>query len=129
MGDNFTPTFHYSTYPSISPTRPELSLKGKTVLVTGGGYGIGAAVAESFAQAGAAKIALSGRTESKLKDTAESLSKKHPSTEFSYFVADVTDAKAVKGIFDSSGAPHVLVSLPSISTEVNICTTPTQKQR
>ena len=110
MGETFTPTFRYSTYPSISPSRPELSQKGKSVLVTGGGYGIGPAIAESFAQAGAARIALSGRTESKLKGTAESLGKKYPLTEFVYFVADVTETKAVKHMFDSFGAPEILVS-------------------
>lgn len=32
-----TAAYHDKPYPSISPTRPELSLKGKTILITGGG--------------------------------------------------------------------------------------------
>jgi hypothetical protein len=34
-----TSKYHDTTYASISPTRPELSVKGKTVVVTGGGTG------------------------------------------------------------------------------------------
>ncbi|KAF2095503.1 NAD(P)-binding protein [Rhizodiscina lignyota] len=118
MAEGFTSQFHYSTYPSVSPTRPELSLKGKSVLVTGGGYGIGPAIVESFAQAGASKIALSGRTESKLKGTAENFGRKYRSTEFHPFVADVTDAKAVKEIFDTFGVPDVLVNNAGYMAEI-----------
>lgn len=32
-----TKTYHTKPYPAISHDRPELSLKGKTVLITGGG--------------------------------------------------------------------------------------------
>ena len=32
-----TKTYRASTYPAISPTRPELKLYGQTVLITGGG--------------------------------------------------------------------------------------------
>jgi hypothetical protein len=34
---------HSSEYPAVNPTRPELSAKGKNVLITGGSSGIGAA--------------------------------------------------------------------------------------
>ena len=39
---SFTKTWHNKPYASISPSRPELSAKGKNVVVTGGGTGIGA---------------------------------------------------------------------------------------
>jgi hypothetical protein len=49
-----TKTSHKTAYPAISPTRPELTAKGKTIVITGGGTGIGAETALYFAKAGAA---------------------------------------------------------------------------
>lgn len=46
-----------------------MSLAGKTVLVTGGGTGIGAGCALAFAKAGC-RVAITGRREDKLKDVA-----------------------------------------------------------
>jgi NAD(P)-dependent dehydrogenase (short-subunit alcohol dehydrogenase family) len=47
-------------------------LEGQIALVTGGGSGIGLAVARAFLQEGA-KVAITGRTEAKLRRAAESL--------------------------------------------------------
>lgn len=46
-----------------------MNLTGKTALVTGGGTGIGRAIAVAFAQAGA-RVAVAGRREEKLAETA-----------------------------------------------------------
>lgn len=54
------------------------SFNGKTVLVTGGGGGIGGAVAKAFAAAGA-KVAVAGRDEAKLQETAEQIAIAHGS--------------------------------------------------
>ncbi|TVY56351.1 Short chain dehydrogenase andI [Lachnellula suecica] len=70
---SFTKTWHSSSYPSISPTRPELSLAGKIVIVTGGGSGIGAAIAHSVARAGASHLAIIGRRPEVLSKTAEAI--------------------------------------------------------
>ena len=64
---------HKDTHPAISPSRPELSQAGKTVLVTGGGSGVGYAIASGFARAGASAIILTGRREHVLKSAAEKL--------------------------------------------------------
>ena len=51
------------------------SIKGKIALVTGGGAGIGAMIAEGLLEAGA-KVYICGRTEKTLRDTAERLKDK-----------------------------------------------------
>ncbi|MGK7370285.1 MAG: SDR family NAD(P)-dependent oxidoreductase, partial [Candidatus Halalkalibacterium sp. M3_1C_030] len=51
----------------------EDTLKGKTILITGGGSGLGLEMAKKFASLGAG-IAICGRTESKLVNAAEEIS-------------------------------------------------------
>ena len=61
------------------------TLKGKSVLITGGGSGIGRGVAEHFVQRGA-KVVITGRREEKLIETCEEVS-----GDIAYFAGDVTD--------------------------------------
>ncbi|KAJ5368386.1 uncharacterized protein N7496_008146 [Penicillium cataractarum] len=96
-----TSTWHSNTYPSLLPTRPELSAKGKTVLITGGGTGIGAETAVYFAEAGASRIALLGRREQPLVDTKASLKQKFPGLEVFIAPTDVTNKKQVDAAFDT----------------------------
>src|SRR5262245_19601032 len=65
------------------------SLSGRHALVTGGGRGIGRAIAAALTRAGAA-VTVAGRGE---KDLAAAVSAGEAS---GYVIADVTDAKAVK---------------------------------
>lgn len=95
---------HNAPYPSISPTRPELSVAGKTILITGGSAGVGANVAEAFAQAGSKKIALLGRTLKTLESTAASLKAAHTALEILTLVADITDKAAVDAAFAKTKA-------------------------
>lgn len=57
----FTRTVHSDVYPAIDPSKPELSQAGKTVLIPGGGTGIGFAIATSFVRAGAERIIIISR--------------------------------------------------------------------
>lgn len=91
---NFTQKVHQTSYPAISPLRPELSCKDKTIIITGAGSGIGAATALSFAEAGATRIAILGRTESKLLQTKLEVEKKHPDVKVYVAVADVANAES-----------------------------------
>ena len=74
------------------------SLQGRHALVTGGGRGIGRAIAAALTQAGAT-VTVAGRSEDVLKDT---VGKGEAS---GYVVADVTDAARVgKGVRDAVAA-------------------------
>lgn len=93
---SFTKTYHHSSYPAISPSRPELSVKDKTVIVTGAGDGsIGGTVALSFARAGAKKIALIARTETSLEATKAKIAEAFPDAEVMVVTADVSRAESV----------------------------------
>ncbi len=72
---NFTPTIHGASYPAISSARRELSKARKTVLITGGGTGIGKAIAQSFALASAATVIIVARRIDRLEAAAAELDK------------------------------------------------------
>lgn len=108
-----TLTWHTKTHQSISPTRPELSAKGKTVVVTGGGTGIGAETARYFAEAGASRIALLGRRDQPLLDTKASIEHKFADVEVFVASADITKKSEVDAAFAKfvgDGKIHVLIS-------------------
>ena len=94
-----TSTWRTKTYQSISPTRPELSAKGKTVVVTGGGTGIGAETARYFAEAGASRIALLGRREQPLIETKASIEHQLPEVDVFVAATDITKQGEVDAAF------------------------------
>lgn len=97
---SFTKLYHHSSYSSISPTRPELSLAGKTVVVTGGGAGIGAAIAQSVALAGASKIAIIGRRHAVLDENSQKInSLVGDKTQVLTVVADVSSKEQIEQAF------------------------------
>ncbi|KAK5169195.1 uncharacterized protein LTR77_006504 [Saxophila tyrrhenica] len=103
--------------PSGDPSRPEVSAKGKNVIVTGGGTGIGAEVARYFAEAGAARIALLGRREQPLLDTKASLERKYGTNVFTASV-DVANKEQVDGAFQKfpgEDKVHVVVSNAAVT--------------
>lgn len=96
-----TRTWHSTSYPSIAPTKPSLSAKGKTVLITGGGTGIGAETARSFAVAGASRIALLGRRIQPLLDTKAAIEREYGQTTKVFVVStDVTKKSEVDAAFE-----------------------------
>lgn len=96
---SFTPTYHQESYPAISPTRPELSTKGKTVAVSGGGAGIGAGISRAFAESGSTQIAILGRREATLRSHADKIEKEFPGVKVLCCVADVANAEQVDKAF------------------------------
>lgn len=70
-----------------------MKLKGKTALITGGGTGIGAAIARRFAEEGA-KVCISGRRREKLDQTTQTL----PKGMALAFPGDVSKYKDIKAM-------------------------------
>jgi NAD(P)-dependent dehydrogenase (short-subunit alcohol dehydrogenase family) len=110
-----TKQWHTTSYPAIFPSRPALSLAGKSILISGAGTGIGARTAESFAQASASHIAILGRRQAKLDATASHIRAAYPNTSVYVYVADMTDASAVNTAFEDfvhnvGGKIDILVS-------------------
>jgi NAD(P)-dependent dehydrogenase (short-subunit alcohol dehydrogenase family) len=110
---SFTEISHRFSHPDISPSNPILSATGKVILITGGGTGIGKAIATAFSEAQAAVVILIGRTEAHLKATQVELSLVG-TTKVDYFVADITDQVAVETAFSTAfhryGKVDVLVN-------------------
>lgn len=77
----------------ITYSQPDARLKGKKIIITGGGRGLGAAMAEKFVKEGA-EVLISGRNEDVLKQTAERLNCKYLTLDisnpdnFSRFISD-----------------------------------------
>lgn len=115
--------YHTDTYPAIDPSLPALSTKGKNIVISGGGAGIGPVIAQSFARSGASSIAILGRTEKTLLDTKAQLEKDFPQTRILTHVADIVDRSSLDAAFavirSAVGVIDVLVAnagyLPAIS--------------
>src|SRR5580692_5807457 len=70
-------------------------LKGRTILITGGGTGLGGSMAMRFAELGA-NLFLVGRRETPLKETVSAISEK--GARAGYAMADVRDFAAVENV-------------------------------
>ena len=79
-----------------------IDLKGKTAVITGASRGIGKAIAEVFAEAGASLILLS-RNESQLSAISYQLSAK-------YFVLDVSNPEEVEKTFSKIDSIDILIN-------------------
>ncbi|ROV99191.1 hypothetical protein VPNG_08249 [Cytospora leucostoma] len=64
---------HRDVYPLLDPSNPALAASGKTVLITGVSGGVGKAIAEAWAIAGARAIVITGRKVDLLDAVAERL--------------------------------------------------------
>ena len=73
-----------------------MRLKGRTAIVTGGGHGIGEAIAVALAAEGCS-VAVAGRTLATLEKTAERL--RASGSESAAFVCDVSDPASVEKMF------------------------------
>jgi NAD(P)-dependent dehydrogenase (short-subunit alcohol dehydrogenase family) len=95
----YTKQWHNDVYADIDASRPELSAKGKRVVITGGAGGIGGATAEAFAVAGAAEVVILGRTQKTLDTTKAAISSRHADVSVVAIVCDVADSDSVDKAF------------------------------
>ncbi|KAH7340068.1 hypothetical protein BKA66DRAFT_479331 [Pyrenochaeta sp. MPI-SDFR-AT-0127] len=101
---------HRAPYSSLSTAIAKLDLREKSALITGGGYGIGSDIARSFAECGISRLVLVGRTEARLRDTAESL-QKFKETIVNCYIADISVEKDVQTVFSAlDDTPDYLVN-------------------
>ena len=100
--------WHNDTYPALDPTRPEVSARGKTIVITGGGTGIGRGMVEAFAQAGAATVVITGRRLDPLEDTKKYIESKYE-TRVQVFSADVTDKTSMTSVAAKVGGWDILI--------------------
>lgn len=94
---------------ATDPHLPELSQKGKTVLVLGGSTGIGHSIARNFCEAKASKVIIVARRADVLDNTVAKLSSSYPDTKVIAKVADalsMSDAKAMWDGFENPEAPE-----------------------
>lgn len=112
---DMTRTVRKAEYDSISPTRPELSQAGRTVLITGGASGIGYFTAQAFIRADAATVVIVGRraeilakARAELQDKARELKK--PAVILSE-VCDVASRKAVADLWERLDDQGVVVDV------------------
>jgi NADP-dependent 3-hydroxy acid dehydrogenase YdfG len=94
-----------------------MELKGKGVLITGGGTGIGRGIALALAREGC-KVAISGRRIELLRETS-ALVKSQPPIQI--FQADVADRKSVERLFawaaNEIGPIHILITSAGINVK------------
>lgn len=82
-------------------------LEGRHALVTGGGRGIGAAIARALLEQGA-KLTLLGRSEATLADTASALTS---SGDVHYVTADVSNPASIEQAFSLATMKHGEISI------------------
>ncbi|KAE8366885.1 hypothetical protein BDV27DRAFT_170419 [Aspergillus caelatus] len=110
-GFAFTQTVHNAPYPAISPSRPELSQVGKTVLITGGHTGIGFAIARAFAEAGAERLIIIGRRDELVSSAVKRLESEFPSTQALGRRCDVADLDSVNALWKNLANGGILVDI------------------
>ena len=112
---NVTKALHTSAYPTVDPTRPELSQAGKTVLITGGGTGIGLAIAHAFVKASVSTVIIVGRRLEKLSEASDELKAAAKKLGLDTYIightCDITNPKSIDALWDGFKDKGVVVDV------------------
>lgn len=99
MALSYTKTVHDTSYPAINPALPDLSTKGKVVLITGASGGIGRSIALSFAQSKPKALILLGRNSNALLETEKLIKAGPENIVVKSYRLDLCDARDVHQLF------------------------------
>ena len=110
-----TRTIHQEPYPAIFPERHELSQAGRAVLITGGGGGVGFAIAKAFVRASATTIIIVGRRAEVLEKARSQLDilakETGNSTKIITRTCDVTDPVDVDAFWKSLADQGIILDV------------------
>ena len=110
-----TKTTHRDTYPAISSSRPALRQTGRTVLITGGGTGVGFSIARSFIRASAHTVIIIGRRSDVLASASAILQQEAKSagtnTRVITYTCDVVNKTEVEALWDGFAAQSITIDV------------------
>ncbi|KAI1752575.1 hypothetical protein F4782DRAFT_124793 [Xylaria castorea] len=97
----YTKTVHNDQYPAIDPTREDLNLAGKVVIITGASRGLGAkAFAPAFAKAGVRGLVLLATNSEGLRKAEQDVRKINSAVQTLVIATDISDVEAVASAFE-----------------------------
>ncbi|CAG7564365.1 unnamed protein product [Fusarium equiseti] len=115
VGSSLISKIHREPYEAISPSRPELSQAGNTVLVAGASTGIGFSIAKSFAAASADRVIITGRRQDALDMAAAGISGKYPKVKVVPIVNDFADEAATQKLWEKLAQDGIFVDVLVLS--------------
>ena len=103
-------TTHRSSYEALDRRVATKPLKGKSVLISGAGRGVGVHISQAIAAAGATKIGIIGRAKARIENAKDAPSKAWPEAAVSAYAVDISDQEAIASVFAQFGVPDILIN-------------------